>query len=200
MMKSHTCTPIAASSPICTSTSITVLSGSITVTPEAAWKFAGLARTKVAQEMGVIAEDTFAGSPFGATQPDVAAGLRVLGGWAARNRGGLSDEEFDAVQADATRLFLGPGRVLSLSAIRPAPFAIPLAPNFVWSPAYYARVAAAADQIVIMAYDTALPTSALYRRYVAWSTSSVTARRYRAHWFPIRRSTGLGSPGVTAQG
>ena len=25
-----------------------------------------------------------------------------------------------------------------------------------------------------MAYDTALPTSALYRRYVAWSTSSVT--------------------------
>jgi hypothetical protein len=69
---------------------------------------------------------------------------------------------------------VGPGRVLSLSAIRPAPFAFPLAPNFVWSPAYYARVAAAADQIVIMAYDTALPTSALYRRYVAWSTSSVT--------------------------
>ncbi|MGL1400163.1 GAD domain-containing protein, partial [Vibrio parahaemolyticus] len=27
--------------------------------PEAAWKFAGLARTKVAQEMGIIAEDTF---------------------------------------------------------------------------------------------------------------------------------------------
>ena len=74
----------------------------------------------------------------------------------------------------ALRPALGPGRVLSLSAVRPAPFSLPLAPNFVWSPAYYARVAAEADQIVIMAYDTALPTPALYRRYVAWATSSVT--------------------------
>jgi len=103
---------------------------------------------------------------------------------------GLIDEGFDGIHLDvepvddgnddflallrALQPAVGPGRVLSLSAIRPAPFAFPLAPNFVWSPAYYARVAAAADQIVIMAYDTALPTSALYRRYVAWSTSSVT--------------------------
>jgi hypothetical protein len=103
---------------------------------------------------------------------------------------GLIDEGFDGIHLNvepvddgnddflallrALQPAVGPGRVLSLSAIRPAPFALPLAPNFVWSPAYYARVAAAADQIVIMAYDTALPTSALYRRYVAWSTSSVT--------------------------
>jgi spore germination protein YaaH len=109
----------------------------------------------------------------------------------------LIDEGFDGIHLDvepvddgnddflallrALQPALGPGRVLSLSAIRPAPFAIPLAPNFVWSPAYYARVAAAADQIVIMAYDTALPTSALYRRYVAWSTSSVTAALTRSH-------------------
>ena len=110
---------------------------------------------------------------------------------------GLIDEGFDGIHLDvepvddgnddflallrALQPALGPGRVLSLSAIRPAPFALPLAPNFVWSPAYYARVAAAADQIVIMAYDTALPTSALYRRYVAWSTSSVTAALARSH-------------------
>jgi hypothetical protein len=34
-------------------------------------------------------------------------------------------------------------------------------------------VAALADQVVIMAYDTALPTPALYRRYVEWAASSV---------------------------
>jgi hypothetical protein len=103
---------------------------------------------------------------------------------------GLIDEGFDGIHLDvepvddgnveflallrALRPALGPGRVLSLSAVRPAPFSLPLAPNFVWSPGYYARVAAEADQVVIMAYDTALPTPALYRRYVAWATSSVT--------------------------
>jgi hypothetical protein len=68
---------------------------------------------------------------------------------------------------------VGPGRVLSLAAIRPGPVGIPFAPNFVWSPDYYARVAAVSDQIVIMAYDTAIPTPPLYRRYLAWSTASV---------------------------
>ena len=103
---------------------------------------------------------------------------------------GLIDEGFDGVHLNvepiddgnddflallrAIRPAVGPDRMLSLSAIRPGPFALPLARNFVWSPGYYARVAAVADQVVIMAYDTAIPTSALYRRYVAYATSSVT--------------------------
>jgi hypothetical protein len=102
---------------------------------------------------------------------------------------GLVDEGFDGIHLNiepvndgnveylallrALRTAVGPGHVLSLSAIRPGPVGIPLAPNFVWSPEYYARVAAVADQIVIMAYDTAIPTPPLYRRYLAWSTASV---------------------------
>ena len=102
---------------------------------------------------------------------------------------GLMDEGFDGIHLNvepindgnveylallrALRTAVGPGRVLSLAAIRPGPVGIPLAPNFVWSPEYYARVAAVADQIVIMAYDTAIPTPPLYRRYLAWATASV---------------------------
>ena len=102
---------------------------------------------------------------------------------------GLIDEGFDGIHLNvepvndgnveflallrALRTAVGPGRVLSLAAIRPGPVGIPLAPNFVWSPGYYARVAAVADQIVIMAYDTAIPTPPLYRRYLAWATASV---------------------------
>ncbi len=73
----------------------------------------------------------------------------------------------------ALRTAVGDERVLSLSAIRPAPLGLPRAPNFVWSPGYYARVAAIVDQIVIMAYDTAIPTASLYRRYVRWAARSV---------------------------
>lgn len=102
---------------------------------------------------------------------------------------GLMDEGFDGIHLNvepinngnveylallrALRTAVGPGRVLSLAAIRPGPIGIPLAPNFVWSPDYYGRVAAVADQIVIMAYDTAIPTPPLYRRYLAWATASV---------------------------
>jgi hypothetical protein len=104
---------------------------------------------------------------------------------------GLVDEGFDGVHVNiepvndgnvdflallrALRNAVGKDRVLSISAIRPGPFALPMAPNFFWSPAYYARVAALVDQVVIMAYDTALPTPALYRRYVAWAATSVTS-------------------------
>ncbi len=102
---------------------------------------------------------------------------------------GLVDEGFDGVHLNvepvddgndeflallrALRTAVGPDRVLSLAAIRPAPVGLPRAPNFAWSPDYYARVAATSDQIVIMAYDTAAPTAALYRRYVRWATRSV---------------------------
>jgi hypothetical protein len=102
---------------------------------------------------------------------------------------GLVDEGFDGVHVNvepvddgndeflafvrALRTAVGPGHVLSIAATRPAPWGLPRAPNFAWSPDYYARVAATVDQIVIMAYDTALPTPSLYRRYVRWAARSV---------------------------
>jgi len=102
---------------------------------------------------------------------------------------GLVDEGFDGVHVNvepvddgndeflallrAVRTAVGPGHLLSIAATRPAPWGLPRAPNFAWSPDYYARVAATVDQIVIMAYDTALPTPSLYRRYVRWAARSV---------------------------
>ena len=102
---------------------------------------------------------------------------------------GLVDEGFDGVHVDvepvddgndeylallrAMRTAVGKGHVLSVSAIRPAPVGLPRAPNFAWSPSYYGRVAATVDQLVIMAYDTALPTASLYQRYVRWAARSV---------------------------
>ena len=102
---------------------------------------------------------------------------------------GLVDEGFDGVHLDiepvdddndeflallrALRTAVGDDHVLSLAAIRPAPLGLPRAPNFAWSPDYYARVAGIVDQIVIMAYDTALPTASLYQRYVRWAARSV---------------------------
>ena len=74
----------------------------------------------------------------------------------------------------ALRTAVGPRSLLSLSAIRPGPISVPGAPNFFWTTEYYARVGALADQIVVMAYDTALPTPALYRRYLSYAASSVT--------------------------
>jgi len=119
---------------------------------------------------------------------------------------GLVDEGFDGIHVNiepvddgnveflallrALRTAVGPGRILSISAIRPAPMALPLAPNFVWSLEYYRRVAAVVDQVVIMAYDTALPTRPLYRRYVAWATSSVT-RELAAARSPARVLMGV---------
>jgi hypothetical protein len=75
----------------------------------------------------------------------------------------------------ARRSAVGREHILSLSAIKPGPFAVPLAPNFFWSADYYARVATLADQIVIMAYDTGLPAAGLYQRYVAYAASSATS-------------------------
>ena len=102
---------------------------------------------------------------------------------------GLVDEGFDGVHVNvepiddgnddflallrALRTAVGAGHILSVAATRPAPLGLPRAPNFAWSPGYYARVAAVCDQLVIMSYDTALPTPALYRRYLQWSAASV---------------------------
>jgi spore germination protein YaaH len=103
---------------------------------------------------------------------------------------GLIDEGFDGVHVNvepvnegnvdflallrALRTAVGNERILSVSVIRPGPFALPMAPNFLWTADYYTRVAGLVDQVVIMSYDTALPTAALYRRYVAWAAAAVT--------------------------
>lgn len=105
---------------------------------------------------------------------------------------GLMDEGFDGIHVNiepvddgnveflsllrALRTAVGPDRILSLSAIRPGPARLPFAPNFLWTRGYYARLGEVADQIVVMAYDTALPTPALYRRYLAYVARAVTTR------------------------
>jgi hypothetical protein len=103
---------------------------------------------------------------------------------------GLVDEGFDGIHVNvepvddgndeflallqALRTAVGRERILSVSAMPPAPTPMPFAPNFVWSLEYHRRVAALVDQVVIMAYNTALPTTGLYRRYVTWATAAVT--------------------------
>jgi hypothetical protein len=103
---------------------------------------------------------------------------------------GLMDEGFDGVHLNvepvgdgdveflallrALRTAVGDKGLLSVSAIRPGPWAIPGAPNFFWTLDYYRRVAAIVDQVAIMSYDTGLPTAGLYRRYVSYAASSVT--------------------------
>jgi hypothetical protein len=103
---------------------------------------------------------------------------------------GLVDEGFDGVHLNvepvddgndeflallqALRSAVGTKGLLSLSAIRPGPLHVLGAPNFFWTREYYARVGTHADQVVVMAYDTAIPTSSLYRRYLAYAARSVT--------------------------
>ena len=104
---------------------------------------------------------------------------------------GLVDEGFDGVHLNvepvadgnvdflallrAIRTAVGPDHVLSLSATRPGPISLPIARNFFWTTEYYERVASVADQVVVMAYDTALPTPILYRRYVSYAAERVTS-------------------------
>jgi hypothetical protein len=103
---------------------------------------------------------------------------------------GLIDEGFDGIHVNvepvpngdaeflallrALRAAVGDDHILSLSATRPSPIPLPIAPNFAWTHDYYTLVAGVADQLVVMSYDTAAPTSALYRRYVAYVASSLT--------------------------
>jgi putative dimethyl sulfoxide reductase chaperone len=58
-------------------------------------------------------EELFAESPFGSEQPDITAGLTLLQGWTRTSRGGMTDEAFDDLRADYTRLFIGPNSVLA---------------------------------------------------------------------------------------
>jgi hypothetical protein len=108
---------------------------------------------------------------------------------------GLMDEGFDGIHVNvepvangddeflallrALRTAVGTG-TLSVSTAKPGPFALAFAPNFFWSPAYYALVGDAVDQVVIMAYDSALPTPGLYRRFVAYAASSASGNFVRS--------------------
>jgi len=125
---------------------------------------------------------------------------------------GLMDEGFDGIHVNvepvpngdddfiallrALRTAIG-GGILSLSATRPGPIAPAFAPNFFWTADYYARLADSADQLVVMAYDTALPTPALYRRYVAYSAAFVNSTLSRSSrtrvlvGIPTYKETGL---------
>lgn len=110
---------------------------------------------------------------------------------------GLIDEGFDGLHINvepvndgnveflallrALRTAVGEDHLISISAIRPGPLALPLAPNFLWSLDYYARVATIADQVVVMAYDTGLPTPGLYRRYVSYAAGAVTRTLAGSH-------------------
>jgi hypothetical protein len=109
---------------------------------------------------------------------------------------GLIDEGFDGVHVNVEpvpdgdgdflallrdlRSAVGEDHILSISATRPSPIPLPIAPNFAWTPRYYALVASAADQLCVMSYDTAAPTPALYRRYVAYAAASLTSSLARS--------------------
>jgi TorA maturation chaperone TorD len=58
----------------------------------------------------LIDEDVFSEVPFAAEQDETKAGLTRLQKW---KKEGLSDESFTKIQADYTRLFIGPGKVLA---------------------------------------------------------------------------------------
>jgi TorA maturation chaperone TorD len=61
----------------------------------------------------LLAADVFTEAPFAADQPVVAAGLAQLQAWQGQLGRRLSDDEFDPLMADYTRLFVGPGQVLA---------------------------------------------------------------------------------------
>jgi putative dimethyl sulfoxide reductase chaperone len=61
----------------------------------------------------LIDDDVFVEAPFADQQPHVIAGLELLRAWSEQNRGGMSDQAFDDLLADYTRLFIGPDQVLA---------------------------------------------------------------------------------------
>ncbi len=58
-------------------------------------------------------ENIFAESPLGNAQPDVQLGLNLLQSWAETARGAFTENAFDELRDDYTRLFLGPATVLA---------------------------------------------------------------------------------------
>jgi TorA maturation chaperone TorD len=61
----------------------------------------------------VLDEEIFSEIPFAGEQPDVITGLSLLGSWFSENKGKDNSELLSDLQADYTRLFIGPGKVLA---------------------------------------------------------------------------------------
>lgn len=61
----------------------------------------------------LVDEDLFTDTPFAGSQPDVQAGLALLREWSAAWHNGAAGEALDGLQADYTRLFVGPGKVVA---------------------------------------------------------------------------------------
>ena len=61
----------------------------------------------------LIESDVFSEAPFAGEDADVVAALGELEAWSKENAAGLSNETFDAMRIDYTRLFIGPGTVLT---------------------------------------------------------------------------------------
>lgn len=74
-----------------------LLSKAFYVYPEPAWL------------QSLVAEDVFADAPFAVEQPQVVAALELLQTWSR----GVSEQTSEEVRVDYTRLFIGPGKVLT---------------------------------------------------------------------------------------
>jgi TorA maturation chaperone TorD len=61
----------------------------------------------------VLDEEIFSEVPFAGEQPDVISGSSLLCSWLSENKERGEDELLSDIQADYTRLFIGPGKVLA---------------------------------------------------------------------------------------
>lgn len=61
----------------------------------------------------LVQNEIFSEVPFAAEQPDIIEGLELLQRWSSSGNGGVSGQMFDDLQADYTRLFIGPAQVLT---------------------------------------------------------------------------------------
>jgi TorA maturation chaperone TorD len=61
----------------------------------------------------VLHEEIFSEVPFAGKQPDVISGSSLLCSWLSENKRRGEDELLSELQADYTRLFIGPGKVLA---------------------------------------------------------------------------------------
>jgi hypothetical protein len=74
------------------------------------------------------------------------------------------------------RAELKPGLLVSIAGAHwmpPIAARLPIIGKFRWSSAYYGRVAEVTDQIALMAYDSYLPSAALYRLWVREQTTGI---------------------------
>lgn len=57
----------------------------------------------------LVSDEVFSESPFGAAQIEIVRGLEILQKWADEQAGGISDQNFNDLRMDYTRLFIGLG-------------------------------------------------------------------------------------------